>query len=85
MSEAGFIVVYVGRPVAASTYGNPRAIPRYNIGERLIVNEVTVSKTNGITYYTVTDGKTTSGAYYDAKLFKRLDEIRAERLEEIGI
>ena len=84
MSETGFIVVYVGRPVAASTYGDPRAIPRYNIGERLIVTKVTVSTTTGITYYEVSDGRT-SGAWYDANLFKRLDDIRAERLDEIGI
>ena len=98
MSEAGFIVVYVGRPVAASTYGDPRAIPRYKnllfmfnkykflfiIGERLIVTKVTISNITGTTYYEVSDGRT-SGAWYDANLFKRLDDIRAERLDEIGI
>jgi hypothetical protein len=76
-TETGFIVVYVG-----STEGSD-SIPRYNIGDRLIVTKVTVS-TTGITYYAVTDGRT-SGAWYDAKLFKRLDDIRAERLDEIGI
>lgn len=80
MSEAGFIVIYVGR-----TYGGSDTLPRYNIGERLIVTKVTVSTTTGITYYEVTDGKTTSGGWYNASLFKRLDYIRAERLKEIGI
>jgi hypothetical protein len=78
MNETGFIVVYVG-----STTGSD-SIPRYNIGERLMVTEVTVSISTGITYYAVTDGRT-KGAWYDAKLFKRLDDIRAERLDEIGI
>ena len=84
MSETGFIVVYVGRPVAASTYGDPRAIPRYNIGERLIVTKVTISNITGTTYYEVSDGRT-SGAWYDASLFKRIDDMREERLKEIGI
>ena len=78
MNETGFIVVYVGRT------GGSDSIPRYNIGDRLIVNEVTVSTTTGITYYAVTDGRT-KGAWYDAILFKRLDDIRDERLDEIGI
>ena len=78
MSETGFIVVYVGRT------GGSDSIPQYNIGDRLIVTEVTVSTTTGITYYAVTDGRT-KGAWYDANLFKRLDDIRAERLDEIGI
>lgn len=84
MSETGFIVVYVGYNDCRASDGR-ESLPRYNIGERLIVNEVTVSKTTGITYYTVTDGKTTSGCWYNADLFKRLDDIRAERLDEIGI
>ncbi len=78
MNETGFIVVYVGRT------GGSDSLPRYNIGDRLIVTEVTVSTTTGITYYAVTDGRT-KGAWYDANLFKRLDDIRAERLDEIGI
>ena len=78
MSETGFIVVYVGR-----TGFEKKRIPRYNIGDRLMVTEVKV-QTTGITYYAVTDGRT-SGGWYDAKLFKRLNEIRAERLKEIGI
>jgi hypothetical protein len=49
-----------------------------------MVTEVTVSTTTGTTYYAVTDGRT-KGAWYDAKLFKRLDDIRAEKLDEIGI
>jgi len=49
-----------------------------------MVTEVTVSTTTGTTYYAVTDGRT-KGAWYDAKLFKRLDDIREERLDEIGI
>jgi hypothetical protein len=49
-----------------------------------MVTKVTVSTTTGITYYAVTDGRTL-GAWYDAKLFKRLDDIRAEKLDEIGI
>lgn len=76
MSEAGFIVVYVGR-------GD--FLPRYNIGERLIVTNLSVSSTTGIEYYMVTDGKTTSGGWYNSCLFRRLDDIREERLEEIGI
>ena len=93
MSETGFIVIYVGKQATTSTYGDHRAIP-YNIGDRLIVTKVSVSSNTGTTYYAVTDGSAThslhpqsrtSGAYYDAKLFKRLDEIRAERLEELGI
>ena len=83
--ETGFIVVYVGRPAAKSMHGDhDRLISRYNIGDRLIVTKVSVSSNTGTTYYAVTDGRT-SGAYYDAKLFKRLDDIRAERLEELGI
>lgn len=78
MNETGFIVVYVGRT------GGSDSVPLYNIGDRLIVTEVTVSTTTGITYYAVTDGRT-KGAWYDAKLFKRLDDIREERLNEIGI
>ena len=85
MNETGFnimlnriIVVYVGRT------GGSDSIPPYNIGDRLMVTKVTVSTTTGITYYAVTDGRTL-GAWYDAKLFKRLDDIRAERLDEIGI
>jgi len=78
MNETGFIVVYVGRA------GGSDSIPLYNIGDRLIVTEVTVSTTTGTTYYAVTDGRT-KGAWYDANLFKRLDDIRAERLDEIGI
>jgi hypothetical protein len=85
MNETGFnimlnriIVVYVGRT------GGSDSIPLYNIGDRLMVTKVTVSTTTGITYYAVTDGRTL-GAWYDAKLFKRLDDIRAERLDEIGI
>ena len=77
-TETGFIVVYVGSAECGVS------LPRYNIGERLMVTEVAVSNTTGTTYYAVTDGRT-SGAWYDAKLFKRLDEIRAERLDEIGI
>jgi hypothetical protein len=77
MSETGFIVIYVGGQ-------SERRSIRYNIGDRLIVTKVRVSSNTGITYYTVTDGRT-KGAWYDAKLFKTLDEIRAERLEEIGI
>lgn len=80
--ETGFIVVYVGR--ASDGRESPHQLPRYNIGESFIVNEVTVSSTTGITYYAVTDGRT-KGAWYDASLFKRLDDIRAERLEELGI
>ena len=76
MSETGFIVVYIGC--------DGDSIHRYNIGDRLIVTKVSVSSNTGTTYYGVTDGRT-SGAYYDAKLFKRLDEIRAEKLEELGI
>jgi len=49
-----------------------------------MVTEVAVSNTTGTSYYAVTDGRT-SGAWYDAKLFKRLDDIRAEILDEIGI
>lgn len=78
MSETGFIVVYVGRT------GGSDSIPQYNIGDRLMVTKVTVSTTTGTTYYAVTDGRT-KGAWYDANLFKRLDDIRAERLDEIGI
>ena len=78
MNETGFIVVYVGRA------GGSDSVPRYNIGDRLMVTEVTVSTTTGTTYYAVTDGRT-KGAWYDAKLFKRLDDIREERLNEIGI
>jgi hypothetical protein len=85
MNETGFnimlnriIVVYVGRT------GGSYSIPLYNIGDRLMVTKVTVSTTTGITYYAVTDGRTL-GAWYDAKLFKRLDDIRAEKLDEIGI
>jgi hypothetical protein len=78
MNETGFIVVYVGRN------GVSDSVPRYNIGDRLMVTEVTVSTTTGTTYYAVTDGRT-KGAWYDAKLFKRLDDIREERLDEIGI
>jgi len=85
MNETGFnimlnriIVVYVGRT------GGSDSIPLYNIGDRLMVTKVTVSTTTGITYYAVTDGRTL-GAWYDAKLFKRLDDIRAEKLDEIGI
>ena len=44
MSEAGFIVIYVGRKAT-----DHRAI-RYNIGDKLIVNEVVISGTTGITY-----------------------------------
>ena len=77
MSETGFIVVYVGGQSEHSSI-------RYNIGDRLIVNNVSLSSTTGTTYYAVTDGRT-KGAWYDAKLFKTLDEIRAERLEELGI
>jgi len=71
-------LVYVGRT------GGSDSIPRYNIGDRLIVTKVSVSSNTGTTYYAVTDGRT-SGAYYDAKLFKILDDIRAEILDEIGI
>ena len=71
-------LVYVGREYC------DRAIPRYNIGERLMVTEVKV-QTTGITYYEVTDVKTTPGGWYNACLFKRLDDIRDERLEELGI
>jgi hypothetical protein len=78
MNETGFIVVYVGRT------GGSDSIPLYNIGDRLMVTKVTVSTTTGTTYYAVTDGRT-KGAWYDAKLFKRLDDIREERLNEIGI
>jgi hypothetical protein len=76
--ETGFIVVYVGSAECGVS------LPLYNIGERLKVTEVTVSSISGTTYYAVTDGRT-SGAWYDAKLFKRLDDIRAEILDEIGI
>lgn len=80
MSETGFIVIYVGR-----AYGGSDTLPRYNIGDRLMVTEVAVSGSTGITYYTLTDGKTTSGGWYNADLFKRIDEMREERLKEIGI
>jgi hypothetical protein len=83
MNETGFIVVYVGRTDSGSSSWSD-SLPRYNIGDRLTVTEVTVSTTTGITYYAVTDGRT-KGAWYDAKLFKRLDDIREERLDEIGI
>ena len=83
MSETGFIVVYIGR-ASDGRESRLHQLPRYNIGDRLIVNEVTVSTASGITYYAVTDGRT-KGAWYDAELFKRLDDIRAERLDEIGI
>ena len=87
--ETGFIVVYVGRPAAKSMHGDhDRLISRYNIGDRLIVTKVTVSSNTGTTYYAVTDGRTKGDghfAWYDAELFKRLDDIRAERLDEIGI
>ena len=84
--DTGFIVVYVGRAYGGSDTHTHRLhqIPRYNIGERLIVTKVRVSTNTGITYYEVTDGRT-SGGWYDAKLFKRLDEIREERLKELGI
>ena len=78
MSETGFIVIYVGRKAT-----DHRAIP-YNIGDKLIVNEVVISGTTDITYYEVTDGKTSCG-WYDSRLFKRIDDMREERLEEIGI
>jgi len=78
MNETGFIVVYVGRA------GGSDSIPLYNIGDRLMDTKVTVSTTTVTTYYAVTDGRT-KGAWYDANLFKRLDDIRAERLDEIGI
>ena len=77
MSEAGFIVIYVG----GRGDGPPKVLPRYDIGDRLIVTGVSVSSE----YYMVTDGKETSGGWYDACLFRRLDEMREERLEEIGI
>ena len=75
-TETGFIVVYVG---------GGDFLPRYDIGERLIVTNVSLSSTTGIEYYMVTDGKKTSGGWYNACLFRRLDDIREERLEEIGI
>ena len=79
MSEAGFIVIYIGGQ------SEHRSI-RYNIGDRLRVTKVSVFSNTGTTFYTVTDLQSrTKGAWYDAKLFKTLDEIRAERLEEIGI
>ena len=81
MSETGFIVIYVGWTDGRTSVDS---IPRYNIGDRLIVTKVSVSSNTGTTHYAVTDGRT-KGAWYDAKLFKRLDEIRAERLEELGI
>lgn len=80
MSEAGFTAVYVG----GRGDGPPKVLPRYDIGDRLIVTGVSVSSTTGITYYEVTDGKTSCG-WYDSRLFKRLDDMREERLEEIGI
>jgi hypothetical protein len=51
----------------------------------LIVTNLSFSSTTGIEYYMVTDGKTTSDGWYNADLFKRLNDIRAERLEEIRI
>jgi hypothetical protein len=83
-TETGFIVLYVGRESDGNIQFPRESIPRYNIGERLIVTKVSVSSNTGTTYYAVTDGRT-KGAWYDAELFKRLDEIRAERLDEIGI
>ena len=77
MSETDFIVLYIGGQ------SEHRSI-RYNIGDRLIVTKVSLSSNTGTTFYTVTDGRT-KGVWYDAKLFKRLDEIRTERLEELGI
>jgi hypothetical protein len=76
VTETGFIVVYIGC--------DGDAIRQYNIGDRLIVTKVSVFSNTGTTFYIVTDGRT-KGAWYDAKLFKRLDDIRAERLDEIGI
>jgi hypothetical protein len=76
--ETGFIVVYIGSVECGVS------LPLCNIGDRLKVTEVTVSSISGTTYYAVTDGRT-KGAWYDAKLFKRLDDIRAEILDEIGI
>lgn len=84
MSEVGFMVIYVGRAYVGSDTHRLHQIPRYNIGDRLIVTKVRVSTNTSITYYEVTDGRT-KGAWYDAKLFKRLDEMRTERLKEIGI
>jgi hypothetical protein len=91
MNETGFnimlnriIVVYVGRTGGSDSIPLSQNPLKYNIGDRLMVTKVTVSTTTGITYYAVTDGRTL-GAWYDAKLFKRLDDIRAEKLDDIGI
>lgn len=54
------------------------------VNNGLIVNEVVISGTTGITYYEVTDGKTSCG-WYDSRLFKRIDDMREEMLKEIGI
>lgn len=79
MSEAGFIVIYIGGQSEHSSI-------RYNIGDRLRVTNVSLSSTTGRHYYAVTDLQSrTKGAWYDAKLFKTLDEIRSEKLEELGI
>ena len=43
MSETDFIVIYIGGQ-------SERRSIRYNIGDRLIVNEVVISGTTGITY-----------------------------------
>ena len=76
MSDTDFTVVYVGRNEESAT---PDAIHRFNIGDRLKVTNVSLSSTTGNTYYAIADG------WYNARLFKRLDDIRAERLQEIGI
>ena len=76
MSDTDFIVVYVGW-TDGRTSGD--SIPRYNIGDRLRVTNVSLSSTTGHTYYAIDCGS------YNARLFKRIDEIREERLQELGI
>ena len=77
MSDTDFTVVYVGWNEESAT---PDAIHRFNIGDRLKVTNVSLSSTTGHTFYAIVDC-----GWYDAELFKRLDDIRAERLQEIGI
>lgn len=92
MSDTDFIVVYVGW-TDGRTSGD--SIPRYNIGDRLRVPDivgiqpcwitnVSLSSTTGHTYYAIALQSNFCG-WYNAELFKRLDDIREERLQELGI
>lgn len=74
--SANFRVLFIGPSQAYKNFPL--------LGETYQVVKFTKSSKDGTEYYTISNGSSTSG-WHAAKLFKRTDEIRNERLSELGI